>query len=381
MRARHHECSRAELAGDDIQMKELLLLGGGHSHAHVLAELARRPLRGVHVTLVTPFARLLYSGMLPGWMAGRYALDECSIALQPLAQAAQVTWVESAATALDAAARKVELANGQVLGYDALSINTGPVMDRDTMAGAREHALFVRPLEHFVPLWERLVELAQSRELRVVVIGAGAAGVELALAIERRLGERANVNLVTGAPGLLPGFSAGVQRRANACLRQRRISVLQTDAVAIAPAHVMLANGSRLACDAPIVAVGAGAPGWLRGSGLKLDAAGFIETGPTLQSLSHPEVFAAGDVAVRPDAPRPHSGVHAVRAGPPLARNLRRYLQGQGLRGHRPQARALYLLSCGDGTAIGAWGPLSWRGRWAGGWKDRIDRGFVNRYR
>jgi pyridine nucleotide-disulfide oxidoreductase family protein len=362
-------------------MKELLLLGGGHSHAGVLAELARRPLPDVRVTLVTPYERLLYSGMLPGWMTGRYGLDECSIALRPLARAAGVAWIGGAATAVHAAARRVQLADGQMLAYDALSINTGPVMDRDALAGAREHALFLRPLEQFVPQWERLVALAAGPALRVVVIGAGAAGVELAMAIERRLGERVQVNLVTGTPGLLPGLAVGARRRAGVCLRQRRICVLETQATAVGPGHVRLASGACLACDAPIVATGAGAPDWLQGSGLALDTAGFIQTGPTLQSLSHPEVFAAGDVAVRPDAPRPHSGVHAVRAGPPLARNLRRYLQGATLRRHRPQARALVLLSCGDGTAIGAWGPLSWQGRWAGGWKDRIDRRFVQRYR
>jgi pyridine nucleotide-disulfide oxidoreductase family protein len=361
-------------------VKNLLLLGGGHSHVHVLAELARRPLTDAKVTLVTPYTSLLYSGMLPGWVAGRFDIDSCRIALLPLAQAAGVTLVESTGTALDAARRTLSLANGHVLGYDVLSINTGPVVDRDAIAGAREHALFLRPLEHFMPLWQRVVELAAQRELALVVIGGGAAGVELALAIERRLGDRVRVHLVTGAPGLLSGVAAGARRRASACLRQRRISVLESDAVAVTATQVMLANGSRLDCDAPIVAVGQGAPAWLRGSGLALDDAGFIQTGPSLQSLSHPEVFAAGDVAVRPDAPRPHSGVFAVRAGPPLAFNLRRYLQGARLRHHRPQAHALYLLSCADGTAIGHWGPLSCGGRWVGGWKDRLDRRFVARY-
>lgn len=361
-------------------MKNMVLLGGGHSHVHVLADLARRPLLEAKVTLVTPHAHLLYSGMLPGWVAGRFDIAACRIALKPLVQAAGVRLIESAATALDAAARTLSLADGQVLGYDVLSINTGPVVDRDVIPGAREHALFLRPLEHFMALWLRVVDLAAQRALALVVIGGGAAGVELALAIERRLGERVRVNLVTGAPGLLPGVAAGARRRAGACLRRRRISVLEAEAVAITATQVMLANGSRLDCDAPIVAVGTGAPPWLRGSGLALDGAGFIQTGPSLQSLSHAEVFAAGDVAVRPDAPRPHSGVFAVRAGPPLARNLRRYVRGARLRRHRPQARALYLLSCADGTAIGHWGPLSWGGRWAGGWKDRLDRGFVARY-
>jgi selenide,water dikinase len=144
---------------------------------------------------------------------------------------------------------------------------------------------------------------------------------------------------------------------------------------------VVLGGGGRLACDAPIVAIGSSAPAWLRDSGLALDADGFVATGATLQSGSHPEVFAAGDVASRVDAPRPRSGVYAVRAGPPLALNLRRFLAGGALQPYRPQPRALNLLSCGARYAIASWGPWSAEGRWVWWWKDRIDRGFVARLR
>ena len=139
-------------------------------------------------------------------------------------------------------------------------------------------------------------------------------------------------------------------------------------------------DGTRLPCDAVLLALGAAAPRWLAGSGLALDERGFVATGPTLQSVSHPEVFAAGDVATRTDAPHPKSGVHAVRAGPPLAANLRRWLMGEALRVHTPQARTLYLLSCGERRAIASWGGWSAEGRWVWRWKDHIDRAFVARY-
>jgi NADH dehydrogenase FAD-containing subunit len=151
--------------------------------------------------------------------------------------------------------------------------------------------------------------------------------------------------------------------------------------VEVRATQVVLDNGTRLYCDAPLLAIGTVAPEWLRGSGLALDAAGFIATRPTLQSLSHAEVFAAGDVASRPDAPRPRSGVYAVRAGPPLAHNLRRYLADEALRPHHPSARSLNLLSCGRREAIACRGDWALRGRWIWWWKDAIDRGFVAKYR
>jgi NADH dehydrogenase FAD-containing subunit len=129
-----------------------------------------------------------------------------------------------------------------------------------------------------------------------------------------------------------------------------------------------------------VIASGAEPPAWLGTSGLTLDERGFVSTGPTLQSASHPAVFAAGDVATRWDAPHPRSGVHAVRAGPPLALNLRRFIGAGELQAYTPPPRALNLLSCGERRAIMAWGDWVAEGRWVWCWKDRIDRGFIRRF-
>jgi len=364
--------------------KKLLLLGGGHAQVQVLQALAREPVVGAEVALITPFARQFYSGMVPGLVAGHYRAEQCAIALQPLADAARVQLIEGSAVALDAAARRVTLADGRVADYDVLSLDTGAVMDRDQLPGAREHGLFVRPIEHFVRLLDGLLDLAARRVLDVVVIGGGAAGVELALALQHRLagrGEaRARVALVTGGPDPLAGYASGVMRRAAQALARHKVTVFRDSCVALEPGAVVLGSGARLACDAPVLATGAQAPAWLAGSGLALDARGFVLTGPTLQSASHPQVFAAGDVATRADVQHAKSGVYAVRAGPPLALNLRRLIGGGVLEAHVPQRRTLNLISCGGRRAIVSWGNLAGEGRWAWWWKDRIDRGFVARY-
>ena len=364
--------------------RRLVLLGGGHAHVHVLQALAREPLPDADVMLVTPFERQLYSGMVPGLVAGHYTAAQCAIALVPLAAAARVLWLQGAAVGLDAAARRVRLADGRSVDYDLLSLDTGAVMDRDRLPGAREHGLFVRPIEHFVQRLDGLLEQAARRVLDIVVIGGGAAGVELALALRHRLAgsgpERARVSLVTGGPEPLAGYAAGVVQRMQRVLAVHQITVFRDTCTALAAGAVVLGSGARLACDAAVVATGAEAPAWLAGSGLALDERGFVLTGATLQSRSHPEVFAVGDVATRDDAPHAKSGVYAVRAGPPLASNLRRSLAGGALQPHRPQRRTLNLVSCGDKRAIAAWGGWSAQGRWVWWWKDRIDRGFVARY-
>jgi pyridine nucleotide-disulfide oxidoreductase family protein len=366
-------------------MRRVVLLGGGHAHVHVLQDLARQPMPGADVTLVSPFGVTLYSGMVPGLVAGRYAAADCSIALKALAERAKVHFVDGSAFALDAAKRRVSVArpdgNTQAVDYDVMSIDTGAVIDRAAIPGAREHALFVRPIDHFVRLLDRLLDMVQTQPRSVVVVGAGAAGVELALALARRIGSAGHVSLVTGGPAPLANYPPTVRTRAARALRRAGITVLEEPCREITATHVLLGGGARLACDAPVLAVGTSAPPWLAPSGLTLDDAGFIATGRTLQSNSHPEVFAAGDVAARPDAPHPRSGVYAVRAGPPLALNLRRFVAGGQLAAYRPQAHSLNLIACGDGRAIGAWGNWSFEGRWVGWWKDRIDRRFIARFR
>jgi pyridine nucleotide-disulfide oxidoreductase family protein len=361
--------------------RRLLLLGGGHAHVQVLDVLARAPLAGVQATLVTPFARQMYSGMVPGLVAGHYAAQDCSIALAPLAAAAGVQLQLAAAVALDAAARRVSLSDGRVLDYELLSLDIGAQMDRDAIPGAREHALFVRPIEDFIARVGARPLLGARGNLAVV--GGGAAGVELAMALAWRLrqaGDDSRVSLVAGAAWPLPDFAPRVQRRALCALAALGVTLWPQRCVVIEADHLRLTDGTCVACDLPLLAIGTSAPRWLAGSGLALDREGFIATGATLQSLSHAEVFAAGDVASRRDEPRPKSGVHAVRAGPPLAANLQRWLEGMPLLTHRPQTRALYLLSCGERRAIAAWGGWSAEGRWVWRWKDHIDRGFVARY-
>jgi pyridine nucleotide-disulfide oxidoreductase family protein len=362
-------------------MKHLVLLGGGHAHVQVLLDLANEPPPGVRVTLVSPFARQLYSGMVPGLVAGHYRADDCAIPLVPLAERAKASFIENSAVRLDAGTRQVTLADGQLLSYDALSIDIGATMDRDAIPGAREHGLFVRPIEHFARMWEALLALAEQRGLSIAVIGAGAAGVELACAVQYRLAERARVSLVTGGPPPLADYTAKVQASARAALRRLNVTVLEDTCTQITQQHVLLGSGTRLQCDAPLLAIGASAPQWLADSGLALDARGFIATSATLQSTSHAEVFAAGDVASNLALQRPKSGVFAVRAGPALALNLRRFLGGGMLEEHLPKLRSLNLLACGRRSAIVSWGNMAAQGWWAWVWKDRIDRKFVARYR
>ncbi len=370
-------------------MKHLVLLGAGHAHVHVLArlaEMARKAPLPFKVTLVAPYPQQIYSGMLPGYVAGHYSLAQCTIALDALFKASGVNYLRGKGTHIDAAHKTLTVAGTeppQTLDYDILSINTGPVMDRERLEqivpGARENALFLRPIEAFSPLWERVLQLAEKQALRIAVIGAGAAGVELAFAVRQRL-PHCPISLVCGGPGPVPNYPPEVVQRVGRMLRQRGVTVLPQSCTAIGREQIVLDQVTVLPCDVPVLALGAQAPRWLSDSGLTLDERGFVAVNAYQQSLSHPQVYAAGDVASRTDAPHPKSGVYAVRAAPALATNLLAALQGQPLQAYTPPAKTLNLLACGTRYAIASHGSWSAEGRWVWYWKDWIDRRFMRRF-
>lgn len=367
-------------------MQRLILLGGGHAHVKVLAELAKRPLPGWEVRLITPYRRQIYSGMLPGWVAGHYGIDDCAIALDALAARAGVELDVTAGTGLEADARELRCANGARLRFDRLSIDTGSGPALGALPGGREHGLPIRPIEGFVAAWPGLVDriLGRCARFDLTIVGAGAAGVELAFAIRQRAlrdgWSHLQLNLLGGDLLPLEGFPQAARRRAQALLLERGIRWLGGDRVAaVAADHLRLQSGALVPADAALLVTGAGAPSWLAQSGLRTDERGFVSVGPTLQSISHPMISAAGDVAAYAEK-RPKSGVYAVRAGPVLADNLRALCEGSDPRIWTPQRCALYLIGTGDRHAIGSWGPWAFSGAWAWRWKDRIDRRFIRRF-
>jgi len=368
-------------------MKRLVLLGGGHSHVHVLDALARQPMDRVQATLVTPYAGQMYSGMLPGWLAGHYRLRECVIPVEALARRAGVAFRRNSAIGIDTAARRVLCADGTTVPYDLLSIDTGAVLDLSGLSGAAQHVMPVRPVERFVKNCRSLVEqvLARPRSI-VTVVGGGAGGIELILALQHRLRRHAQdgkvlFQVVASNERLLPGHAPRVGQMIEAILTSRGIQLYGGRSVAaFHPGGLVLHTGEEILSDFNLAATGAGAPAWPATAGLAVDEHGFILVNAFLQSTSHPDIFAAGDVASMVGQARPKSGVFAVRAGPPLAENLRLALDEEPLRRYHPQQRALYLIASGPRHAIASWGPFAWQGDWVWRWKDRIDRAFITRY-
>jgi pyridine nucleotide-disulfide oxidoreductase family protein len=363
-------------------MKRLVLAGGGHSHLFVLRDLALSRPQDLEVTLINPEPWMLYSGMVPGWIAGHYSLMDCRVALDSLALRASARTLIGSVVGLDAAAREVRLSSGETLPYDLLSLNMGSETDCDSLRDLGNRLIPVKPLSGFQAAWQKIADDDRGTLRSVVVVGGGAAGVEIAMAVEtavRSRSESVKVTLVSGREGLLPTHAEGVRRHAERALARRGVEFVQRTASGI-PEGLKLDDGGVLEADHVIAATGALAPAWLRSSGLSVDALGFVVVDRFHQSASHPSVFAAGDVASRPGSPLARSGVHAVRLGPVLAHNLKAAAEQRPLRPFSPRSVSLYLLSTGEKRAIASWGNLSAEGRWVWRLKDFIDRRFVRSF-
>ena len=350
------------------------------------------PIPGVRITVVARDLHAPYSGMLPGLIAGLYGFDDVHIDLGPLARFAGARLFHAEAVGLDLDRRTVLCRNRPPVPYDVLSIDVG-IAPRLDVAGAVEHAVPVKPIGGLVARWERLERRVREspRRLRVATVGAGAAGVELTLAMQHALSTRARdesggfhvpeFHLFGAAPTLLPTHNRGARRRFGRVLAARDVHLhLGTRISRVEPGRLETTRGESLEVDEVVWATAAAPPPWPAASGLAVDGAGFIAVDATLQSTSHPGVFAAGDVAAVLDHPREKAGVFAVRQGAPLAANLRRALLGKRLRPFSPQRRFLSLVSTGDRYAVASRGRMSAEGAWVWRWKDWIDRRFMRRF-
>ncbi len=365
--------------------QDLVLVGGGHAHVHVLKSFGMRPMPGVRVTLIARDVETPYSGMLPGWVAGHYDFDECHIDLGRLTRFADARLIRDEAVGLDRAERHVLCRAHPPIRWDLLSLDIGSAPRDDDVPSAAEHSVAVKPIARFAARWEAL--LARARHLprlRLAVVGGGAGGVELALSAHYRLGRLCNgtveVTLVT-RDALLASHNPRVRRRFERIFAERGIALVAgSTVIRVEPGTLICDDGGRIAFDEALWVTEAGAAPWLAETGLPLTEGGFVAIDETLRSTADPSIFAAGDVATMLAHPRDKAGVYAVRQGPPLAANLRRVLAGKPPRRAIPQRRGLALIGTGDKYAVASRGPLAAQGAYLWRLKDWIDRRWMQHY-
>ncbi|GGA15177.1 selenide, water dikinase SelD [Okeania sp. KiyG1] len=398
---------------------DLVLIGGGHSHAIAIKDFAMNPIPGVRLTLITDVYHTPYSGMLPGYVAGLYTFDQCHIDLRPLAKFAGARIFVDRAIGLDLEKNQVICANRPPVNFDVLSIDIGSTPASLTVPGAIEYTLPVKPISKFLTYWHQItatVAQLPEQKIRIGIVGGGVGGVELAFAVQSHLHNiyqnarqptnNLELHLFHRTTRLLPGRHRWVGKQVEKILKSRGVVLhLEENVTGVkskdrqdsdfasdapmnerkipdfAPKIIECNSGLQIECDILFWVTQASAAPWLQTAGLATDASGFILVNDKLQSISHPQVFAAGDVATMVNHSRPKAGVFAVRQGKPLLENLQRALHRKPLKSFIPQKKFLILIGTGDQRAIASrgkmgFGPesLLWR------WKDHIDRKFMDKF-
>jgi selenide,water dikinase len=384
--------------GTDV-MADLVLLGAGHAHVEVLRRFAHRPDPRLRLTLIAREPSTPYSGRLPALIRGECATEEAHVDLGPLAAAAGARMVIAEATAIDLATRQIAVRGRPPIRFDLLSIDIGGIPVMPDGGG-----IAVKPIGGFRAALAQL-ESELSDGARIALVGGGAAGTELALALaqrfarsvgftgsggfaepgrfapRQRLAGQVRITLVCDTADPLPEAPPRARAVARAALAEARVElVCGVRAGAQADGRLALSDGSFLAVEAVLWATNVVGPPLLAESGLICDAAGCVVVDASLRSRGHDFVFAAGDCATIATAPRPKAGVWAVRAGPRLAGNLRRVARGLRPRAWRAQATGLAIVGLGHGRAVAWRNGVAVAGRLVARYKDWIDGRFMRRY-
>ncbi|SOB75387.1 selenophosphate synthase [Marinobacter sp. LV10R510-11A] len=378
---------------DQPVLRDIVLIGGGHSHVGVLKRFAMKPVPGVRLTLICRDTHTPYSGMLPGYVAGHYSYDDVHIDLSRLAEFAGARFYRAEATGIDRDNKRVTCKGRPDVPYDILSINIGSSPRVNDVEGAAQFAVPVKPITGFNNRWLALLSRIENHEgpLTVGVVGAGAGGVELTLAMQYRLkneleqrgrdSDQLHFHLFDAADEILPTHNAKVREVFQKTLSERGVKLhLGSPVEKVGEGLLRTASGDTLQADEVLWVTRAGGPAWLEETGLALDDGLFLRVRDTLQVENDDSIFAAGDIANVTNHPREKAGVFAVRQGPPLADNLKRMALGKAPKDFHPQKKWLALISTGDKYAVASRGDVQFDGAIVWRWKDWIDRRFMDRF-
>ncbi len=368
--------------------KNLHLIGGGHSHITVIKKWGMSPTPGIRVTLISNNTLTPYSGMLPGLIAGHYSFEDCHIDLRKLCQWASVRFICSEVQHIDPLAKRIYCQQCPSLQYDLLSINVGSQPALKDIKNATVYGHPIKPVKQFLKNWHQWLKSAQTscRPKRIIVIGGGAAGVEILLAMHYKLRTTTSIHaeftLICADQHILSSHNECVQVFFKHHLQTLGIRIIcGKHIVSITEHQLALNDNTTLNYNFSAWAIHAGAQPWFAESGLKCDDQGFIQVDQYLRSISHLDIFAAGDSAAFMPTPLPKAGVYAVRQGPILAKNFVAQLENRPLLPFKPQKHFLSLLTTGERYAVASWGPFFASGKWVWAWKNHIDRTFMARFK
>ncbi len=364
--------------------KRLVLVGGGHVHLLSLKNTDRLVNQGAEVTLIGPNRFHYYSGMGPGLISRIYRPEQVRFDIQRMVESRGGQFVKDRVVSLDVARKTLALQSGERITYDLVSFNVGSYVPTDRIPGAAEEAIPVKPIENVELVREKLLERLRTGSPKVLIVGAGPAGVELAGNIWRFVRDQnaqAEIVLANSSDRVLPNFPQRASTLAQRSLVQRGIRVLPSFRVMNMEKGVARSeSGAEAEFDLAILTTGIVPQRVFLNSGLETAEDGGLLVNDYLQSTSSPDVFGGGDCITIQENRLNRVGVYAVREAPILFHNLLARISGEPLMAFKPQKRYLLIFNLGDGSGLLVRSPWVWKGRLAFVVKDYLDRSFMSKF-
>lgn len=362
----------------------VFFVGGGHAHLYSLKHADELIRQGAHVSLIGPERYHYYSGMGPGMLSRIYEPHQARIDVQKLIQSRGGNFIRGLVKTIDPVKKTLFLESGETYQYDLVSFNIGSYVPSDLIAGSEKEAFTVKPIENLESLREKILTMLQRSIPRVLVVGAGPAGVELSGNIWRLVNEnrgKAEIILAGSEDTLLPRFPDKAGLLASKSLLSRGVTVLtQSMITSMERGIARTRNREEIAYDIAVLTIGIQPKNVFAGSGIETAPNGSLLVNSFLQSTSHSEIFAGGDCMTFKERPLDMVGVYAVRQAPVLFNNISASIQGNPLKKFVPQKKYLLIFNLGDSTGILVRSPLILRSRWFFSLKDCIDKRFISQF-
>jgi pyridine nucleotide-disulfide oxidoreductase family protein len=368
----------------ETSKKVVILVGGGHAHVNFINQFSKEKFPGIRVVLVSNYNRQYYSGMASGFLEGIYDLDDISFDLPKMCEASGIEFIEDTVIGVDPSKRKIFLENGWDINFHAISLDVGSETVGKDMEGVKDNAITIKPLKNLLTIKEKIEKTGDNA--RVVIVGAGAAGLETGLAIKefsKKQNKDLKISIINSSNVVLKNDSSSVREKVVDQIRKNEIDLYLNEKIIEVNQNFIQTEASKtIHFDILIWATGTAAVSFISKTGCKTDENGYLLVNKYLQSVNYPFVFGAGDcIAFEEYKYVKKVGVYAIRAAPYLFKNMMAYIENRKLNEFIPQKSYLYIVSIGSRLAVLYYKGIVYKGRLAWRMKDFIDRNFMKKHK
>ncbi|WP_416730982.1 NAD(P)/FAD-dependent oxidoreductase [Fictibacillus sp. JL2B1089] len=355
-------------------MTKLLLIGGGHAHLSILRSLLHEEISDLEVTLITSSKFQYYSGMFSGFTEGQYDEDEIRIDLESLCSRASVSFIEDTIISFDPMQKVLLGFSGGIYSFDVISFDIEPWSSSELISTSE-----LIPKHH---LLDKLKKVRTSDS--PVIIGNAAEAIEMALSItswRKKYNMSKTVTLISSS-SLLHSFGGKATKKIKEIAHHQNLEIYENEQVNdVNDNYIMTDKCTKVKYTSILPITGPKASSLFKQALLPVDSDGFLLVEDTLQNVEYPYVFGAGNCVTISEYPElVKRDVHAMKQGPILLKNIKRFISGRSLERFKPRRNPYSLLSTGEHQGLFIYKNMTLHGKWVWNMKHIINQRFIKNH-